>query len=82
MSGYSAEDTRLPEGYEPVLKDFMREVLRLQPTDIEEFGRQYFAAKLESGAAPPGREQAAHDAVEDANSSPADERRALHSTVC
>eukprot|EP00962_Isochrysis_galbana_P017272 scaffold4967_cov116-Isochrysis_galbana.AAC.10 len=63
MSGYSAENTRMPEGYEQVLKNFMREVLRLQPADIEEFGLQYFAAKLDSGAPPPRREPVVHDAV-------------------
>jgi hypothetical protein len=64
----------MPKGYEPVLKEFMREVLRQQPADIEEFGRQYFAAKLESAAVPPRIEPMAHVALTSDNASPVDER--------
>eukprot|EP00967_Tisochrysis_lutea_P085713 scaffold120476_cov35-Tisochrysis_lutea.AAC.1 len=53
MSGYSAEDMRVPDGFEPMLKDFMREILRAKPDDIVRFGCDYFSQKLESGAPPP-----------------------------
>jgi len=44
----------MPEGYELMLKDFVREVLRKQPADIEAFGLEFFTAKAASSAPPPG----------------------------
>ena len=37
----------IPQGYPEMLHDFSREILRLQPENILEFGYQYFKAKEE-----------------------------------
>jgi len=33
----------IPDGFPALLKDFTREILRNQPTNIYEFGAEYFA---------------------------------------
>ena len=46
-------DAKVPTDFPLVLKEFSREVLRAQPTNIYEFGAQFFKQKLaERGAAP------------------------------
>lgn len=50
---YAPTSLQVPEGFEEVLNDFSREVLRAQPEDVVAFAAKYFreaAAKL-----PPGR---------------------------
>lgn len=46
-------DAKVPADFPLVLKEFSREVLRAQPTNIYEFGAQFFKQKLaERGSAP------------------------------
>jgi hypothetical protein len=40
-------DAKVPPEFPLVLKAFTREVLRAQPTNIYEFGAQYFRQQLE-----------------------------------
>lgn len=52
MSSYSAESVRMPQGFDSVLKEYVREVLRSQPDDIVKFGLEHFTAKAAAGGAP------------------------------
>jgi len=48
----------IPEGFQDILHDFIKEVIRANPNDIYDFGIQYFS-KLESGQKPNNNKRAA-----------------------
>eukprot|EP00636_Phaeomonas_parva_P018495 CAMPEP_0118856428 /NCGR_PEP_ID=MMETSP1163-20130328/3906_1 /TAXON_ID=124430 /ORGANISM="Phaeomonas parva, Strain CCMP2877" /LENGTH=131 /DNA_ID=CAMNT_0006789529 /DNA_START=48 /DNA_END=444 /DNA_ORIENTATION=+ len=54
---YTPLEFTVPEGFQTVLRDFSREVLRSQPEDINAFAFQYFSEKVQSpeNAAPENR---------------------------
>ena len=62
MSTYAKEAT-LPEGFETVLRDLTREILRDQPEDISSYGYSYFLEKMKvaEAAAPAAAAPAASD---------------------
>lgn len=45
------KEFEVPEGFQGVLRDFSREVLRAQPEDIPAFAYQYFKQQAETTAA-------------------------------
>ena len=50
---YSEDPTKysIPKGFPETLKAFVREVLRHQPEDIDQFGVDYFTDVIDRGAA-------------------------------
>jgi len=52
MSRY-APDLTIPPGFQYLVQDFTREVLRSQPSNIYHFGASFFHQKLEERTAPP-----------------------------
>lgn len=44
---YAPKKVNVPKGFEHVLEDLSREVLRLQPDNVIQFAAKYFAKKLE-----------------------------------
>lgn len=46
-SAYFTKKLKIPDGFDLILKDFTREILREQPANIYEFGAAYFEQKSE-----------------------------------
>lgn len=41
-----AKEFKIPEGFDEVLRNLTREVLRSQPEDINKFGKKHFPHRL------------------------------------
>ena len=50
MAAKYVQEFKVPDGFPEILRDFTRELLRDQPTEMERYGYNYFVEKLKSAS--------------------------------